>query len=76
MPRFTEESAADLAANSRRSREDRDEYRADTHEWWSCPTRVHGVRDDDMTKSGVGLALGPKRTGSGKGRKEELLWKE
>jgi hypothetical protein len=56
MPRFSEESAADLAANSRRSREDRDEYRADTHEWWPCPTRVHGVRGD-MTKSGAGLAL-------------------
>jgi hypothetical protein len=75
MDRFTEESAADLAANSRRSREDRDEYRADTHEWWPCPTRVHGVRDD-VTESGAGLALGPIRTGSYKGRKEELLWKE
>jgi hypothetical protein len=75
MPRFTEESAADLAANSRRSREDRDEYRADTHEWWPCPTPVRGIRGD-MTKSGAGLALRPIRTGNDKGRKEELLWKE
>ena len=75
MDRFTEESAADLAANSRRSREDRDEYRADTQELWPCPTRVHSVRGD-MPEIGTGLALGPIRTGSGKGRKGELLWKE